>query len=255
MSESTSESRSARSNGIGPPVSGQRRQFTDDYKRAVIARVKKGESAWSVATELNISGSVVKRWVDKGVAKPKKSTKPAKSAAVLKGVSVGATGRKSYSEEFQRAAVKRWQSGKDKVDDLCDELKIHSSQLYSWKEKFGTKRVAKASISPYTDEFKRKAVMQMGKGKSSQAISAELGISNSSLHLWANQERKGAHGDTARESPAPAVANAHGVKDAISFLKHAKTEMHEALRRGEIKEFDQAHLLSQLALNALLKSA
>jgi len=249
MSEATSAG-AAKTNGAGPPISGQKRQFSDDFKRSIIARVKKGEAAAELAAELAIAPSVIRRWFREGVAKPK-SVK-----GLPKGVTLTAKGRKVYSEEFRRAAVKRMAKGN--LDALASELKIHTSMLYTWAKNFGVRaagpRGANKSLPRYTDEAKRRALLRLSDGESAKDVSAATGIKPSALYYWAEQARKG-HSAGVPQREAPAAAGASGVKAAISFLKHARTEMHEALRKGEIKEFDQAHLLSQLALNALLKSA
>jgi hypothetical protein len=45
--------------------------------------------------------------------------------------------------------------------------------------------------------------------------------------------------------------DANSVRDATSYLRHAKTEMTRLLRTSQIKEFDEAHLLALLALKSL----
>lgn len=40
-------------------------------------------------------------------------------------------------------------------------------------------------------------------------------------------------------------------KDAIIYLRHASTAIHQAIRKGRLKEIDRAHLLTLLALREL----
>jgi transposase-like protein len=250
MIESTSASAgAAKTNGIGgpPPIDGQRRQFSDEFKRGIVARVKKGEVAGALANKLKISGSVIRRWVAQaGVVRKGKPVR-------RKGVSVSAGGRTVYSEDFKRAAVKRLKDGESPIQ-LADELKIHNSMLYNWAKKLGG--AAAATGSKYDAKFKAAALKRYHAGESAADIAKDLKLAPHAVYDWDSRAKKLAAKATSPTGNGNAVAaGGNGVKAAISFLKHARDEMHEALRRGEIKEFDQAHLLSQLALNALLKSA
>lgn len=44
--------------------------------------------------------------------------------------------KKQYSDDFKRAAVKRFKAG-EKAAALTGELHIHGSMLYAWVRKFG----------------------------------------------------------------------------------------------------------------------
>lgn len=52
-------------NGKTPPVrDGQKRKFTTEFKKELVARVKGGAIAQQVANEYDISGSVLRRWIE-----------------------------------------------------------------------------------------------------------------------------------------------------------------------------------------------
>ena len=253
MSEAATESSKGKLNGIGPPLDGHKRQFSNEFKASVAARVlKKGEKAVAVAEELRISGSVIRRWV-----------RDAKSGAVpragaVKGVSIGAHGRKAYSDDFQNRAVKRLKA--ESANKIADDLGIHTSMLYNWARKRGVKtpnppRIGKG-VDKVSDELKRKIVAQYRDGANATELAAKHKIKTGRIYYWAAQLES-------QPEPAPGasrkgVTPGSGISAAcaaavISFLTHARTAANAMLANGDIKELDEAHLLSQIALKRLLK--
>lgn len=257
MSDTATEERSAPKLN-GAHVASKRRGFSDDFKRAAVARVKKGEIAAAVAKDLDVSGSVVRRWVQGvDVGKPARPTK-------VKGVSTGPAGRKVYSEAFQRAAVARVLKG-ESAPQVAEQLKIHNSMLYHWRKKFAQPQKAakgkKTIATRYPDEFKRAAVDRVRAGETAESVSRDLGISSSGIHYWVNSKKfKGAKPNAlgvafgkggGTPDPAHLTAILVAVRDAATYLKHVKADMYALLDRGEIKEFEEYHLNTLAALKRL----
>jgi transposase-like protein len=226
MSEQTSESTASKANGIGPPVAGKKRQFSDDYKRGVVARVKKGEAANAVADELRISGSVVRRWVVEAKGSKKSGRK---------GVSFGPGGRTVYSDDFRRAAVKRLDAG-ESATELADELKIHNSMLYNWKRKLEPKHerapAAKSGSQKYSAKLKTAALKRYHAGERAADIAKDLKLPKHAVYDWESREKKlAATAATSQDAPKAATVGAgHGGKATVSYLKHALTAKSERVR-------------------------
>jgi transposase-like protein len=232
MSESATESPISKANGIGPPLSGQKRNFTDEFKRGIVARVKKGEVASKVASEYQLSGSVLRRWMANEVkAKKGKPLRGGGQRKPLNGVSVGPTGKKAYTEEFQRRAVKRLGAGESAIK-LAKELKIHNSMLYSWAKKFGVRLTLKkseprAGADPrFTDQFKANIVKRYRNGEAASKISKQEGIKEGRIYYWAAQEPRESEEGAAPRATGPAI----GFKAAISYLKHSLNAKSERVR-------------------------
>ena len=62
--------------------------------------------------------------------------------------------RKTHSEEFKREAVRLMESrGERSVEQVADDLGLHSSQLYKWRGRYGQTHRAGASQKPNADEL------------------------------------------------------------------------------------------------------
>lgn len=249
----------AKMNGAHP-VAGKRREFTADFKHTVVTRVKKGgETAGAVASKLKISPSVVRRWVQQDVPKGSRP-KTAKGSTAIKGVTKSPSGRKVYSEAFQRAAVARLLKG-EAAQLIADDLEIHNSMLYNWRDKLAGKKAKTRSDRRdrrYTDEFKRAAVARVHGGESAEAVRKELGVSSSGMYYWVHSKKlKGAKASAPGVAPAGKGATAGNLaasaalRDAITYLKHVKTDMYALLQSGSIKEFEEYHLNTLAALRRL----
>jgi len=244
------------SNGNGAHVPGTRRDFTPEFKRAAVARLA-NQTVAEVSKQLDIHSTVIRRWASETPQKKKMA-----STTGIKGVARTATGRKIYSEAFQRAAVARLVKGESAMK-IASDLKIHNSMLYGWRNKIAGKKrdphhkppVAGAAVSKFSDAAKRRAVDRLNAGETGAALGKEMGVSSGTVGYW-RQSMASKHEKAASKGPVDPAKVASvmiAVKDAVSFLKHAKVEVHAMLQSGAIKEMDQSHLLGQLALNALLK--
>jgi transposase-like protein len=260
-----------------------RREFDEDFKRKAVARAKKWTgTTTTLANQLHIHPTVLRRWMTGDLGKTS-TAKPTK----VQGVSVTRLGTRMYSEAYKRKAVERWNKGKETGTAISKDLKISSSMLSAWRAKYSpeTKRAspkkstlkhplptsANPAVSRFSREYKMEILARVAKGERITDIAKEIGTSVSGIDYW----RRTLGGKIPRTymknrgKEAHAVANALGVpfdskggiitpvpvnvRDAISFLRHAKDKMHTALQHGLIKEFDQAHLLSLMALNELTK--
>jgi hypothetical protein len=125
-------------------------------------------------------------------------------------------------------------------------------------------------VSKFSREEKLGILARIAQGERITDVASEIGTSVSGIDYWRRTlGGKIPRAYIKRGEGAKAVANALGVpfdatggkvipipvtvRDAISFLRHAKDECTGMLQRGVIKEFDQAHLLAMMALNSLTK--
>jgi transposase-like protein len=257
-----------------------RRDFSTEFKRKAVERAKKYKGPIAhLAKEMNIHATVLRRWITGDVGKASKA-KPTK----VKGVSVLASGVKVYSDDFKRKAVERWNKGNETLEVICKDLKISTSMLSAWRRKLSPETSKKAkrrshhakhilppsanpTVSRFPLEFKQAILTRIAKGERITDIGKEIGVTPSGIDYWRRTiggKRKYMKGR------GQAVANALGVpfdasgakmagpisvgmRDAVSFLKHARDEATKMLQTGVIKEFDQAHLLAMMALNSLTK--
>jgi transposase-like protein len=256
-----------------------RREFSAEFKREAVARAKKykGPTA-DLAREMKIHPTVLRRWLAGN------DVKTIAKATKVKGVNITAKGMKVYSIDFKRAAVTRWNKGKETGIAIAKSLGIHSSMLSAWRRKFSPEsaksspkhKSPKHTLSPKTPvtvskfslEFKQGILARIAKGERATDIGKEIGVTPSGIDYWRKtiggkiSRKYKKHGlpvpnalgvpfdiNGAKMSPAMSI----GQRDAISFLKHAKDAAHQMLQHGLIKEFDQAHLLAMMALNSLTK--
>jgi transposase-like protein len=251
----------SKTNGAHAPLpkakDGERRTFSEDYKLAALQRIKKGETVGAVSEAIGVHESVIRRWFKSGGLGARKAAKA--QGALPKGVAVGPHGRKEYSEAFQRAAVARVHRGEG-VQKVCDSLGIHNSMLYNWRDKFAKnpKKAAKKTSPPvrqghFSDEAKREAVERLSAGETSSALGRELGISAGTVSFWRDSFAKKNAKAAGKSAGAGASLTAHpAVRDAVTYLKHVKTDMYALLQSGVIKEFDEYHLNTLAALKRLL---
>lgn len=114
------------------------------------------------------------------------------------------------------------------------------------------------SVIRFSDNEKIAIVDRYLKGETVQALVKEFKVPNSVIYSWRDKFRPGqapAGAPAPQGSTPPRAQPSESViamRDAISYLKHAKAEMHAALQAGRIKEFDRSHLYALLALNSLL---
>jgi transposase-like protein len=195
--------------GLPKAKPGKRRIIDKAYKAQAVAQVTGGISAQQVAHRLDLSPSVVQRWVrlskDPPLEKDEKALIKKTVAAVMNkpaGVTTLPSGRRLYSQEFRLAAVARVKAG-ERPAVVAKELGLGNSILYVWVRELGGKRTyTKHAILP------------------------------------------GATGTMP-------MASALAVRDAITYLKHVKTDMYMLLQTGAIKEFEEYHLNMLAALKRL----
>lgn len=143
MSESSGSAASNGSNGAARPKKPEtgRRTFTEDFKRALVARIKKGEAVAAVAAEVGIVHSVVRRWMNDYKVKPPSGR------------------RNTYSEKFMRDAVKRLNGGEPQ-SAICKDLKIHNGQLYKWRQNFAAETGVKAAVPAFKRKYKKRGTVE-----------------------------------------------------------------------------------------------
>lgn len=97
------------------------------------------------------------------------------------------------------------------------------------------------------DEIKKKMVDEYRAGASGESLAEKYRLPKSMVYYWISKlgAARGKGNTGARG------ANPHASKDALVYLKHAKVHINTALRDGRLKEMDQAHLLTLLALQTL----
>lgn len=88
---------------------------------------------------------------------------------------------------------------------------------------------------------KQNILAEVKGGMSIEMASKTFGISKSAISRWRSE-------GVASAAPVGAGAN---VKDAISYLRHAKRKLLASIRSGQITEPDGVHLLTLLALRTL----
>jgi transposase-like protein len=268
MIEETSTAVSKANGAMPPPlVAGKKRQFSAEFMSGVVARIKKGEAASSVGEEYQITPSVIRRWVKAAGGKAKQSKPLVAARKYLKrgaaprkqvGVTVGDTGRKTYTEDFQRRAAKRLQAGESPIK-LAASLGIHNSLLYNWAKKFDVAPTGHKGDPRFTKEFKRDIIKRFRNGERAEDLAKEQKVDKSTLYYWASRE--------AGAPPAPSKLKREGAivpghmpspiqfREGLGLLKKAKEAADNMQRAGELKELDEAHLLAQLALKSFLKAA
>lgn len=198
---------------------GKRRVFDDAYKAAAVAQVKKSAlSVTQVATSLKLAPSVLQRWVRES----RTPTLPRHEKALIKKTVAAVmgkpaftelpSGRRAFTEAAKREAVARWRAG-ESHSTLMKELNIGSSgTLSAWRKQLTAKDASSGG------KIKR------------------------------NYEKR-----TGVPGPAGAMpmASALAVRDAITYLRHVKTDMYMLLQTGVIKEFEEYHLNVLAALKRL----
>jgi len=177
----------------------------------------------------------------------------------------GKDGRRYFSEKQQRAIAERAQKlmKTQSLREAAHAVNVNESLLQRWFTKYKMTPLARAGVrwdghrKEYSDDFKATVVKRVASGEMPKTVAADLDIHPSNIWKWVKDARvKRPQGAPVKSAAAPQpgpMKLPDNVKDAISFLRHAKSEIHAMLARKDIKEMDQAHLLAQLALNALLK--
>ena len=162
--------------------------------------------------------------------------------------------RRVFTVEFKRHILKRFKAG-ESISQLSRAVKVNEASLrrITNSGKKGQKKLSNKN-KRYTEIHKREAVRRLLAGEKRQAVAKDMRISPDSLTHWKQQYAHEFQPKTPapKREPGPMAAPSH-VRDAISFLRHAKTEAYASVTRGDIRELDQAHMLAILALNELLK--
>lgn len=196
---------------------GERRKFDEAFKEAIVARIQGGEVSQQVADRLGIAGSVVRRWV---LERPHGSKAKGKTAPINKTGSTGGnqpkfvlypSGRRAFSEDAKREAVARWEAG-EPHSILTQELNIGTGQLSAWRKELAGE--GRTGADRTKRAYKKRAPLPTPAG-------------------------------------AMPMASALAVRDAITYLKHVKTDMYALLATGAIREFEEYHLNVLAALKRL----
>jgi transposase-like protein len=164
------------------------------------------------------------------------------------------THRRSFSDEFKREVRALHQSGK-RVAEISKATGVNKWSISRMLAAKGTKKVAPLKTrrsQPHTEEFKHSAIARVRKGEPPSAVAKALGVHVSTVYSWTKTSMASVKAARLHSIPATLKLPEH-IKDAISFLRHAKREAYEAVKNGDIAELDQAHLLAIMALNSLTK--
>lgn len=63
--------------------------------------------------------------------------------------------KQKYSDEFKREAVRLMENrGGRSVDQVADDVGVSTSQLYAWRNKYGSGNVTRGSAEAPSDELK-----------------------------------------------------------------------------------------------------
>lgn len=192
---------------------GKRRIFDDAYKAEAVAQLKGDATTAAVARKLNIIPGVLQRWVRESNASPL----PRSEKALIKKTVATVMGKPAFT---QTASGRR----------------------------------------QFTPEAKAAAVQRWEAGESHSALMKELKIASGQLSAW--RKELAARGIKPKRKyekrtlvPGPAgalpMASALALRDAITYLKHVKTDMYALLGTGVIKEFEEYHLNVLAALKRL----
>lgn len=195
---------------------GERRKYDLAYKKAAVARVKNGELIERVARSLDLSRSVLNRWTN-GQGLGTGATLPQSEKALIKKTVATVMGKPAFT---QTASGRR----------------------------------------QFTPEAKAAAVQRWESGESHADLMKELKIASGQLSAW--RKELAARGIKPKRKyekrtlvPGPAgalpMASALALRDAITYLKHVKTDMYALLGTGVIKEFEEYHLNVLAALKRL----
>jgi transposase-like protein len=108
------------------------------------------------------------------------------------GVTVTASGKKTYTHAFKLAVVERIKNG-EKAADIGNELGVHPTHLRQWARGVGMERqkpetgfvVGPQGKKIYSESFKREAVDRLMSGKMSAAeLGRELDVKGGMLTAW-----------------------------------------------------------------------
>jgi transposase-like protein len=127
----------------------QRTKYTESFKAAIVARINKGETAHSVARELKLTRSMLRRWVRQAkpgfvVATERGKAKDAKRVSTKLG-----SRQARYTDEFKRRAVARLANEMRLA--VAKDLKVSPQTLTLWKGELATGPHSNAVINtrPY----------------------------------------------------------------------------------------------------------
>lgn len=148
--------------------------------------------------------------------------------------------RRKFDDSTKKAAVARVRKG-ESVQTVADSIPVVQSVLRGWLKVAGVP-------SP----------KQKAKGGKPKPAPKRIGKDPEDLQRdWAKKYSIGttpAKKKYARQTVSSSLLPAIAIRDAITYLKHAKTDMYALLQTGHIKEFEE-YQLNVLAALRLLQNA
>lgn len=267
-----------------PPV------HDEAFINAAVARVKQGESLTAVTLSVGIGRERLKKWLI-GTSTAKTKRDAGTTLKTFKRIPKAKPGkRRVFDDAYKAAAVAQVKKSALSVTQVATSLKLTPSVLQRWVRESRTptlprhekalikKTVAVVMGKPaftelpsgrraFTEAAKREAVARWTAGESHRVLCEELKIGTGALSAWRKElERKDFQQERTKRKyekrtgvPGPAgampMASALAVRDAITYLRHVKTDMYMLLQTGVIKEFEEYHLNVLAALKRLQSAA
>jgi transposase-like protein len=155
--------------------------------------------------------------------------------------------KRVYSDEFKQKVLAEIKLRKLSPAAVAIKHGIKSnSVVYSWLGRTNRKGKGAADKRHTDSSIKEKILAEVKEGELSvHKIAHKFGINGSTVYQWLKEPKK--------KEAANGKSNGY-IRDVTLYLKHARTAANESIRKGIIRQYDQAHLLMMLALAELEKN-
>jgi transposase-like protein len=114
--------------------------YTEEFKKAAIARVAAGEMRKAVATDLKIASSLITSWRNK-----------------IEGTKKKKTGARKYDPAVRAKAMTRIAAG-EKASEIARQLKIPPSIIHYWKKSEAKQEIPKKKANGAAHETDKRDV-------------------------------------------------------------------------------------------------
>jgi transposase-like protein len=177
--------------------------------------------------------------------------------------------RRTFSDEFKLQIVGRLQNG-ETMQAVCTDHQLSTSVVRRWQIEHRAGNLASTSTDEplkrtgnvyqsYTPEFKQRVLAEWNAGATRKQLQEKYKVPASMLSAWKHKAKKNGHAalpvarvnGNGKAHATLEPINAHHSRDAIVFLNQAKRQLLSGIRSGDIRDFDNVHLMSMLALNSL----
>ena len=117
------------------------------------------------------------------------------------------------------------------------------------------KNPRRTKIFRYPEELKVKVLAEVKATGKVAKIAEKHGIHYGTVYDWIKSSKKVNPDSRIQDKIQKSSDKSNGyLRDISTYLRHARTAANESLRRGTIRQYDQAHLLMMLALAELEKN-